>query len=90
VGPASRHRDGRRGLTLRGAGLARLLGSSCAAWLAVVRAVVVPVMVLVVMVVVALVMAVVTGGIVGPVARLGDAGSADGDRPGDAEQCDCA
>jgi hypothetical protein len=57
----------------------------------VIRAVVVSVMALVVMmVVVTLVMAVVSGGIVGAVARRCDTGSADHDRPGDTEQCDCA
>jgi hypothetical protein len=58
----------------------------------VLRAVVVSVMalVVVVMVVVALVMAVVSGGVVGAVARRCDTGSADHDRPGDTEQCDCA
>lgn len=44
----------------------------------------------VVMVVVTLVMAVVGGGIVRAVARRCDTGSADHDRPGDAEQCECA
>jgi hypothetical protein len=58
----------------------------------VVGAVVVSVMTLVVvmMVVMTLVMALVSGGIVCAVARRGDTGAADHDRPGDAEQCDCA
>jgi hypothetical protein len=47
-------------------------------------------LVVVMVVVVTLVMAVVSGGIVRAVARRCDTGSADHDRPGDAEQCDCA
>jgi hypothetical protein len=47
-------------------------------------------LVVVMMVVMTLVMALVSGGIVCAVARRGDTGAADHDRPGDAEQCDCA
>jgi hypothetical protein len=57
----------------------------------VVRAVVVPVMTPVVMMVVvtlALVMSVVPCGVIGPVARLRDTGSADHDCARHAEQCD--
>jgi hypothetical protein len=59
----------------------------------VVRPVVVSVVAVVVVVMVmmmALVMAVVSGGIVCAVARRCDTGPAEHDRPGDAEQCDCA
>ena len=64
--------------------MARLLASIVRWRLAVVRTVVVSVMVPVV------VMMVVPRGIVGTMARLGDAGSADHHRAGGAEQCDCA
>jgi hypothetical protein len=51
---------------------------------------VVMVLVMVMMVVVSLVMPVVPRRVVGAVTGLRDAGSADDDRPGRAEQCDCA
>jgi hypothetical protein len=54
----------------------------------VVRAVVVAVMALVVVMVMALVMAVVPGGVIGPMARLRDPGSANHYCAGHAEQRD--